>query len=168
MPAVHYPFIFDFKQPISGNGFLAGVEISGGRALMLQDEDQWWMYGVFPATLSENGGTPNECFLRYMEQLKAILYDFAAEADSYESFNQTVHEFCGQSSADAELWNTAQQKLRAAQGHVQTDQEFIQKLPTQRPEERQPFLRIIRLDKVECRPDFTPNDNVTWTPAMAA
>jgi len=170
MPSIHYPFIFDFKQPIAGSGFLAGVEISGGRALMLQDEDQqWWMYGVFPGVLSENGDTPNECFLRYMEQLKAILFDFASEANSYESFKKTVQQFCEQPSADAELWEAAQQKLRAAKGHVQTDQEFIQKLPTQRPEERQAFLKIIRLDKpVECKPDFTPNDNVMTTPAMAA
>ena len=171
MPVVHYPFMFDFKQPISGNGFLAGVEISGGRALMLQEEDaEWWMYGVFPGPISEGGNTPNECFLRYMEELKSVLFDFATEADSYNAFKKTVEDFCNQPSADSDLWLTAQKKLRAAKGQVQTNEEFIQKLPTQRPEERKPSIKIVRLDKPEACESvtFSPNDNVVPTPAMAA
>ena len=136
---------------------------------MLQDEGQWWMYGVFPTAISEYGDTPNECFLRYMEQLKTILYDFASDADNYDAFKKTVQQFCGQPSADETLWIAAHQKLRAAKGQVRTDQEFIQKLPTHRPEDRQPSVKIIRLDKpVECKPTFSPGDNVVTTPAMAA
>jgi hypothetical protein len=168
--SLHYPFIFDFKQPISGNGFLAGVEISGGRGLMLQEDDQWWMYGVFPATLSECGQTANECFLRFMEELKTVLYDFAAETGSFEEFEYAVTAFLKQTSPDEKRWLEAQQKLRS--GTVKPAEEnFIQSLPKESPDKRPQHFRITRLDKpIQNQPpvQFTSDDNVIWTPAMAA
>jgi hypothetical protein len=164
--SVHYPFIFDFKQPISGNGFLAGVEISGGRALMIQEDDQWWMYGVFPATLSEYGQTPNECFLRYMEELKTVLYDFAAAADSFDQFEAELTVFLEQQSPDKDSWVAAQQKLR--DGNAKPKEDFLQSLPKESPDKRRPQFRIARLDKSVNNVQFTPADNVTYTPAMAA
>ncbi len=165
--SVHYPFLFDFKQPISGNGFLAGVEISGGRGLMLQEDDQWWMYGVFPAALSERGQTANECFLRFMEELKTVLYDFAAEASSFEEFEREVTAFLKQTSSDEDAWLEAQRKLRA--GSVKPEgEDFIQSLPKESPEKRQRYFKITRLDKPNQNLTFTPADNIVWTPAMAA
>lgn len=95
---------------------------------MLQEEGEWWMYGVFPATLSENGSTPNECFLRYMEELKTVLYDFAAGAANYDVFESELQSFLSQTSPDEALWIAAQQKLSA--GAVEPENEkFIQSLP---------------------------------------
>ncbi len=170
MPVVHYPFLFDFKQPISGNKFLAGVEITGGRALMLQEDGQWWMHGVFPSAIAECGETSQECFLRYMEELKAILYGFAEEARDYDAFERTVTQFFHQTAADAELWDAAQQKLRATNAKPADGEEFIQKLPMEKPEERGKSLKITRLDPAAgVQPaEFTPADNFVHTPAMAA
>ncbi len=167
--SLHYPFIFDFKQPISGNGFLAGVEITGGRGLMLQEDDQWWMYGVFPATLSEWGQTPNECFLRYMEELKTVLFTFASEADSFEQFKSELTSFLQQKSTDEEAWLAAQRKLRETNAKLEED--FLQSLPKESPDKRQSQFKITRLDKPIQNakpPEFTPADNVPYTPAMAA
>jgi hypothetical protein len=135
---------------------------------MLQEDDQWWMYGVFPATLSECGKTPNECFLRYMEELKTVLYDFAAAADSYEQFETELAAFLNQHSPDEDLWLVAQRKLRDSGAKPQED--FLQSLPKESPDKRRPQFRITRLDKpIENRPvQFTPADNVPYTPAMAA
>jgi hypothetical protein len=167
--SLHYPFVFNFKQPISGNGFLAGVEITGGRGLMLQEDDQWWMYGVFPATLSEWGQTPNECFLRYMEELKTLLFAFAAEAQSFDQFKAELTSFLNQKSTDEEAWIGAPRKLRET--NTKPEEDFLQKLPKESPEKRLPTFNIIRLDKpIQNDPplQFTPADNVDYTPAMAA
>lgn len=171
MPAVHYPFMFDFKQPISGNGFLAGVKISGGRALMLQEGDQWWMYGVFPATISESGTTANECFLRYMEELKSVLYSFAADAGSYEEFHDQVTSFLGQTSPDADLWKAAQEKLKAGTVATESGEKFIESLPKESPDRRLMAGEITRLDQttvLNVQVQFTAADNIEYTPAMAA
>lgn len=171
MPVVHYPFIFDFKQPISGNGFLAGVEITGGRALMLHEDGQWWMHGVFPSAISECGSTSQECFLRYREELKTILYDFAEEAGDFSAFDEKVGTFFRQPSADADLWTAAQQKLRAGTVKADENEEFIQKLPKEKPAARKMNFRITRLDQSvanEPRVEFRPADNYVSLPAMAA
>ncbi len=43
----HHPMMFIFRDTISGNGFLAGITLSG-RALMMEEDGKWWMYGVRP------------------------------------------------------------------------------------------------------------------------
>ena len=52
-----YPLMFTYRDVISGDGFLAGITLSG-RALMIKENDEWWMYGVRPGAIAETGKTP--------------------------------------------------------------------------------------------------------------
>lgn len=52
--SIHYPLLFDYKDCIAGNGFLAAVVVSG-RALMRSEDDEWWMHGVQPSAIAEGG-----------------------------------------------------------------------------------------------------------------
>ncbi len=46
-----YPVMFTVRDTVSGNGFLAGITLTG-RALMTREADgKWWVYGVRPVPL---------------------------------------------------------------------------------------------------------------------
>lgn len=168
MPEIHYPFMFEFREVVSGNGFLSSVKIAGGRALMLQEDGEWWMYGVYPAGIAETGATPNECFLRFMERIKATLVDIAVEARTFEEFFGITHKFLTETSPEeASRWNEAQQKLRT--GKVEPEGE-LSKVPKEPP---RPSSHEI--DRVDCKTPaqaqtaFRPQDNVVHCkPTMAA
>jgi hypothetical protein len=46
-----YPLLLGFRDLIAGNGFVASVALNG-RALLVDEGDGFWMYGVNP-TVSE-------------------------------------------------------------------------------------------------------------------
>ena len=87
-----YPLIFTYRDAVSGNGFLAGVTVTG-RALITREDGKWWMYGVRPAGIAETGNTPNETFLSFRQRYSAVLFDIAAEAETFEAFKEEVERF---------------------------------------------------------------------------
>lgn len=88
-----YPVMFTVRDTVSGNGFLAGVTLTG-RAIMSREEDgKWWVYGVRPAAIAESGETPQEAFMRFRNSYKNVLFDFAEGSDKYENFRESVEAF---------------------------------------------------------------------------
>lgn len=164
---IHYPFLFNFREAVSGNGFLAGVTVSGGRALMLLEDGEWWMYGVRPAGLAETGETPQETFLRFMKRLKDVLFDIAADTHSFEEFRAGAEKFLNEADNEEERrWNTAQQQLKS--GTITPEVPFFSSLPKESPEGRPTSMGILRLDGTEIGQRFSPTDNVDTTPLLAA
>jgi hypothetical protein len=58
------PLIFSFKEPVLGNGFVAGVRVCG-RALLEEDADEVWITGVVPAGLSGGGADRNAAYFQF-------------------------------------------------------------------------------------------------------
>lgn len=171
MSETHCPFMFNFREAVSGNGFLAGVTISGGRSLMLKEDGEWWMYGVRPAGLAETGATPLETFLRFMERLKAVLFDIASETKSYEEFKASTERFLQEAcEIEEKRWNAAQQLLKT--GEIEPDPAFLAsfpELPKESPELRPTSMGVVRLDgKSDKENRFSPSDNVTHTQLFMA
>ena len=164
---IHYPLLFNFREAVSGNGFLAGVTVSGGRAVMLSEDGEWWMYGVRPAGLAETGETPQETFLRFMARLKAVLFDIASETSTFEEFRAEVERFLNEGNDEEEKrWNTAQLQLKS--GTVTPEAPFLSSLPKEAPETRPTSMGILRLDGTASEQRFSSNDNVDTTPRLAA
>lgn len=164
---IHYPLLFNFREAVSGNGFLAGVTVSGGRAVMLLEDGEWWMYGVRPAGLAETGATPQETFLRFMTRLKTVLFDIAAETSTFEEFRAGAERFLNEGNDEEEKrWNAAQQQLKS--GTVTPDAPFLSSLPKEAPETRPTSMGILRLDGTGTEQRFSSNDNVDITPRLAA
>ena len=164
---IHYPFLFNFREAVSGNGFVAGVTVSGGRALMLSEDGEWWMYGVRPAGLAETGETPQETFLRFMARLKTVLFDIAVEPSTYDEFRAEVERFLNERNDEEEKrWNAAQQQLKS--GTVTPEGPFFSTLPKEAPESRPTSMGILRLDRTDTERPFSPNDNVDIAPGLAA
>ena len=154
----HHPLMFTFRDVISGEGFLAGITLSG-RSIMIQEDGQWWMYGVRPGALAEVGGTPQETFLRFRNRYKEILFDIASECKSFEEFKAEVERFFYEPDADEERrWEDAVACIRS--GNIIPPPPFSE-LPKEAPETRPSLIAVERLDGVSKR--FMPTDNVSDT-----
>jgi hypothetical protein len=147
--------MFTFRDAVSGNGFLAGVTLSG-RALMVHEDEAWWIYGVRPGALAETGQTPQEAFLRFRNTYKTVLFDIAAESEDFDGFKRETERFYHEPDNEEERrWVEAFQDLRS--GKVQPEAPFTS-LPMEPPETRPTQIAVERLDAATTR--FTATDNI--------
>jgi hypothetical protein len=115
----HYPLLFGFRDLVAGKGFLAGIAVHG-RALLVHDADLgYWMYGVNPSGLSAGGNDIGEAHRAFREAYKAVLFDIAADAGSYDAFEAEVQRFFRQPSGFLSEWEEAVSDVRA--GKVEAD-----------------------------------------------
>jgi len=153
---MNHPLLFTFRDTISGDGFLAGITLSG-RALMLNEDDAWWMYGVRPGAIAESGCSPQESFLRFRNRYREVLFDIASEHRTFEAFKQEVERFYSEPDPEEERrWEDALNKIRSA--NVNPPAPFFSDLPRETPENRPSQIAVERLDGQSRR--FMPSDNV--------
>lgn len=160
-----HPIMITLQDAISGNGFLAGVTLSGRALMRKEDDGKWWMYGVRPAAIAESGCTPQETFLHFRMRYKEALLDIAQESKSFEAFKAQVERFFYEADADdedARLWESALATIRKE--HIAPPEPFSQ-LPRESPESKPSQITVERLDQ---KSGFVPSDNVTDTLARAA
>ena len=156
--ATLYPIMFTFRDTVSGNGFLAGVTITGRSLMIKEDDGKWWMYGVRPASIADFGDTPGEAFRAFRNSFKEVLFDIADVAQEFKEFNDNVEQFFYEpDNVEEGRWNTAYCLLR--DGKVQPESPFLSELPKQDPSSRPTTLSIIRLDDVVNKPPrYMPTD----------
>lgn len=159
----YHPLLFTFGDTIAGNGFLAGVKLSG-RAVMVEEErGKWWMYGVYPGAIAEVGETPKEAYLRFRNTYKAALFDIAEQATDFEGFKNEVERFLYEVDQEEEShWTAAVQAVRS--GAMTVGPPFSE-LPRERPEDHPPSAIVEKLDATK---QFTPSDNIQDTYALPA
>src|SRR5262245_11297759 len=88
-----YPLLFGFRDLVAGNGYVAGVGITNGRALLVDEGDGFWMYGVNPGGVAAGGKSLGEAQAEFRTAYKSVLFDLAAEARSFEAFKAEVERF---------------------------------------------------------------------------
>lgn len=149
--------MFTFRDVISGDGFLAGITLSG-RALLTEEDGEWWLYGVRPGGIAETGGTPQETLLRFRNRYREALFDIAADCRDFEAFRQEVERFFYEPDIEEERrWENAAIAARA--GRLIPPHRLS--LPTEVPELRPSQIAVERLDGAsQVRPRFMPADNV--------
>jgi hypothetical protein len=158
-----YPVMFTVRDTVSGDGYLAGVTLTG-RAIITREDDKWWVYGVRPAPIAESGETPQEAFLRFRNSYKNVLFGFAGCSTKYENFREAVEQFYHQPDQEEEKrWVAAFCAIRS--GEVKPEPPFFSALPKEDPDTRPTQIAVERLDKENTR--YTSTDNVTDYCAMA-
>lgn len=158
----NYAVMFTFRDAVSGNGFLAGITLSG-RGLMAEEDGLWWVYGVRPGAIAECGKTPFEAFAHFRNRYTGVLFDIAAESNTFHVFRREVERFYYQPDPGEEKrWEEAFLALR--EGKVIPEKPFCD-LPHENPEDRPSQITIARLDEMK---RFTPSDNVPDKYVMAA
>lgn len=102
-----YPLLFGFRDLIAGNGFFAGVTVAG-RALLADEGDGFWMYGVNPGGVAAGGATAAEAQAEFRRMYTSVLFDIAAEAASFEELKAEVEQFFhATNEPTAAEWETA-------------------------------------------------------------
>ena len=156
---IDYPVLFTFRDAISGNGFLAGITVTGQALIVKEDDDKWWMYGVRPASIAEFGDTPGEVFSNFRKSFKEVLFDVADEVSEYAQFEKEVDRFFYEPDhIEERRWHTAYCLFR--DGKVQPEAPFFSALPKQSPDSRPTSLSVTRLDNVTMQARYSATDNV--------
>lgn len=109
-----YPLIFGYRDLVSGNGYVAGVATNGRALVVEEDVDDFWVYGVNPGGIAGGGATRGAAHEDFRRMFKAVLYDIAVEAQSFEEFKQRVEEFFNDVNPEVEEeWASATQAFSA-------------------------------------------------------
>lgn len=138
-----YPLIFKLIYEIPSGDFTARVVIQG-RALLVQEDGEWWCHGVEPGGLTEHGEQPVAAYVAFKTALGEILDDLAKEADSFEGFASVVRRFVGEASDD-HRWEEARRNIR--DGKVSVEEPF-QAMRRERGPVRS-YASVLRLEQIE-------------------
>lgn len=159
----NYPLMFTLRDVITGEGFLAGVTVSG-RALMVKEDDgYWWMYGVRPGAIADFAATPQEAFHKFRDRYKTLLFDMAEEASSFDNFKSEVESFYGQPNRDEESrWNEAFRTIRSGEMRVEPPFDSLERTS---PQQWPTGISVVALHKEK---RFSPADNVPDAYVFAA
>lgn len=157
-----YPLVFTYQDSVSGDGFLAGVEING-RGLMAQEDGKWWMLGVRPAALAASGETPDGAYLEFRNAYKAVLIDAAALASGFDAFKAEVERFFNERDEREERrWAEAGEAIQKKKVAVEAPFNAIKR---EAPGARPVRVKVERLDKQQ---RFTAAQNVLDSYALSA
>jgi hypothetical protein len=159
----HYPLMFTFRDVVSGNGFLAGVTLSGRALIVKENDNEWCVYGVRPAAIAETGKTAQEAYLRFRNRYKTVLFDVSFESRDFESFKRETEGFYYAPDPDEEhRWEEATMAVGTAigQGETVTDDPFLCGLALESPENRPSSIAVAKLDENQ---RFQASDNVADT-----
>lgn len=159
----HYPLMFTFRDAVSGNGFLAGVTVSGRALIVKEGDKEWCVYGVRPAAIAETGTTPQEAYLRFRNRYRTVLFDISWESKDFETFKPEIERFYYAPDPDEEQrWEQAAFAMGA--GELELSEQFLCSLPLESPENRPSSIAITKLDENK---RFQASDNVADTFVVA-
>ncbi len=163
-----YPLIFKFKDMIAGPGFLAGVQIEG-RVLMVEEKEdgvsEWWLNGVSPGGIAQEGATPQEAYLNFREFFRGVLEDLAVAAGNFNEFQKSVDSFIlTENKAQAAIWTETRNAIRS--GSLKPDGPFsnLDKITEDAP------ARVIHCVRLDAQKNWSPSptDNPEFEYATAA
>ncbi len=160
---IEHPLLFTFRDAISGDGFLAGVTLSG-RILVVEEDGKWWVYGVRPGAIAESGDSPQEALIHFRNRYKEVLFDVADEYRTFDEFRGEVERFFYEPDPEEERrWDNALTELRSKNLVPPT---LLSELPRVSPETRPSQITVEQLNLPNRR--FMPTDNTTDYSAIAA
>ncbi|HEX3553369.1 MAG TPA: hypothetical protein VIA62_09070 [Thermoanaerobaculia bacterium] len=108
-----YPLLFARRELVEGNGFVARVAVSG-RALLTDEDGDFWVEGINPGGFAANGESPSEALAELCSAFRAILFDIASDTESFGDFRATVQKFFDETNAPAlREWEEAVQQVKA-------------------------------------------------------
>jgi hypothetical protein len=138
-----YPLVFKVTHEIPYGDFTARVVING-RALMVQEDGEWWCHGVEPGGLTEHGEQPGPAYVAFRTALGHVLDDFAEQAQSFDELAASIKRFVAETS-DEERWEEARRQIRT--GKVDVEDAF----KTMRREKDRivAYATVMRLEQIE-------------------
>jgi hypothetical protein len=123
----HYPLLFGSRELVEGNGFIARVAVSG-RALLSDEDGEVWVEGINPGGFSAKGQSPSEALAELGSAFRAVLFDIASDARSFQEFHAEVQKFFEETNVPAlRDWEEAVRRVKAGE----LDAEWLSKRPAE-------------------------------------
>ncbi len=114
-----YALFFESGGPVFGDGFVASVQVRG-RLLAIRTAEDCELYGVNPGGFAVYADTLNEAYARFVEDLRLVLVDIAAEGCTFEHFQRRARVlFSTSGPRTRERWKEARE--RARRGEIEND-----------------------------------------------
>jgi hypothetical protein len=126
------PLFFTFRRVIFGNGFAAEVNVPRGRAILVEEHDGIWAYGVNPGGVAAGGESLPEAHADFVLRLLSVFVDLANDAKSFAEFKTGAEKFFA-GSARQDEWKEAVNAVRA--GTVSEKVAGLPKVAAETPEE---------------------------------
>lgn len=124
-----YPILFNRRDLIEGNGFVASVAVHG-RLLLTDEEGEAWVEGVNPGGIAVRGDSLSDALAEFSSEFRVVLFDIAEGARSFEEFEAEVERFFRETSPTAASeWEAAVAEVR--DGKVEAN--WIGKRPADTP-----------------------------------
>lgn len=147
-----YPVLFGHRDLIAGKGFVAFVA-ADGRALLTQEEGGFWLFGVTPGGIAGGGAERSEAIREFKKSYLSVLFDIAAEVDSFDEFKRQAAEFFAEGNTpNEEIWNAALADVK--RGELTID------LPRVRSETRPPQIEITQVRETDIGPNVNEFDEL--------
>lgn len=108
------PLFFRYRDVVFGRGFAATIETTG-RALCVREDDEFVMAGVEPGGMAVSGATRDEAQDLFRKHFTMVLFDIAADADTFQAFKEEVERFVHQTApATLDEWRRSVSASRNA------------------------------------------------------
>jgi hypothetical protein len=113
-----YPLLFGFHDFVAGNGFVAGITLHG-RALLVDEGEGFWMYGVNPGGVAAGGASLGEAQAEFRSAYRSVLFDIASEAGGFEDLKSQVERFFAETNEPTRAeWEEAMTVARKGRAEI--------------------------------------------------
>lgn len=117
---VQYPFFFTFLDKVEGNGYLAHVEVHG-RLLAVEEDAEWWMYGVNPGGVAASGKSKAEAYSEFRKTLMKVLFDTASRVGGdFHVFRKEAKRFFDEvNEPTLKEWEDTREQVRSGKINIE-------------------------------------------------
>ena len=152
LPGTKLPLVCTYRNTVSGNGFVAKVEMRGRMLAVVDEDERVWIHAVLPAGWAEAGGTIAEAHAAFRQSYTAMLYDLAEDAGTFTEFKAAVQALERASHPLLASWKEAVQDMRPEWGDT-LDLQI-------EPAGQMPYLKVSEVNSSEASPQSNQLDPV--------
>lgn len=107
------PLYLDLLGVVEGDGFIAVLRMRG-RVTGMPEFGSYWIYGVNPGGLAQNGDDLASARANFRRAVMEVLFDLADRASDFAGFRDAVRSFLAGTDDDiTEEWVEARRRIRA-------------------------------------------------------
>src|SRR5260221_3527713 len=141
----HFPLMYNYAFPVSGNGFLVHIALRG-RLLMEEEGDEVWIYGVNPGGISIFAPTRDAALNKFTTRLHEVMNGVAEATTTFGAFKKEVEELFTTNEEFEKLWKSAHQSVRDAKttidGMTREEKDTVQGIVIQKVTNPKPAMNI--------------------------
>lgn len=111
MKTTHLPLFLNYRFPVVGKNYFAGVTLKG-RLLLELEGGEWWAYGINPGGISAFADSKEGALAAFTTRLHEVVNDLAGVAETFEEFETEMRASFKTNEEYLKLWQSALKGVR--------------------------------------------------------